>query len=126
MMLLVASALSLLVIYAGVKLLIQIKKEMLGNLYRSAAWFFIIAGFFILACAGACCIAMCCRYGARMMHKETKMAGYRDHEMKDYHKEFKKMMKHHHEMSNAYLMNHQEETVKCCCEACKTDTVRKK
>jgi hypothetical protein len=95
-MLLISSSLALLVIYAGVKLLIQTKKELLGNLFRCAAWFFIIAGFLTLVCTGACCIAMCCKYGSKMMHKEHKMMGYGDEGMKWHFKDYNKM-RHHKE-----------------------------
>jgi hypothetical protein len=94
-MILIASSLALLVIYAGVKLLIQTKRESLSNLFRYAAWFFIIAGFVTLTCAGACCIAMYCKHGLKMMHKENKMMGD-DRYKKRYHKGHKKMMKYHH------------------------------
>jgi hypothetical protein len=63
-MLLIAVSLALLVVYAGVKLLIQAKKEILGNGYRFVAWLFIIAGFLTLACTG---MAMCHKYNSKMM-----------------------------------------------------------
>jgi len=69
---LIAASLALLVIYAGVKLLIQIKKEILGSSFRRAAWFFIIAGSLILICTGARCIYMGSKYRAHMMHMENK------------------------------------------------------
>ena len=55
-MFLIAASLALLVIYAGVKLLIQVKKEILGSSYWRTAWLFIIAGFLVLICTGARCI----------------------------------------------------------------------
>jgi hypothetical protein len=129
-MLLIGSSLALLVIYAGVKLLIQVKRETLGHIYNGAAWFFIIAGFLILVCAGACCIAMCCKYGTRMMHKEYKMMGGNRGDMERYHKSHKKMMKYHH-------MKHSEGSVvntnccgtemdKCCdyMNVCKRDSLK--
>jgi len=130
MILLVAISLALLVVYAGVKLLIQTKRETLGHLYRCAAWFFIIAGFLTLACTGACCIAMCCKYGMGMMRKEHKMMGdEEDHYMKGYHKGYKKMMKYHHrEHDEGCTVNINccgEGMEKCCnyTDVCKRDTM---
>jgi hypothetical protein len=130
-MLLVASALALLVVYAGVNLLIQTKKETLGNRVKCAAWFFIIAGFLILACAGACCIAMCCRYGSKMMRQEHKMmGGYENEDMKEHFKHYKKMMKYHRMQSGEGCVVNinccSSEMEKCCDyrDACKPDTMK--
>jgi hypothetical protein len=129
-MLLVAASLALLVVYAGVKLLIQTQKETLSNLYRCAAWFFIIAGFFMLVITGACCIAMCCKYGSHMMHKEHKMMGGDNDYMKgDHHMGYNKMMKYHHghdEDYNMYINCCGSQMGKCCSymDACKTDTAK--
>jgi hypothetical protein len=130
MILLIAASLALLVIYAGVKLLIQTKKESLGNLYRAASWFFIIAGFLTLACTGACCIALCCKYGAKMMHKQHKMMGYgEDYQMKDHHKGYKYMMKRHWDSrdgSDKIIINCCGNGIEKCCDyrdICKPDTM---
>ena len=129
MILLVASSLALLVVYAGVKLLIQSKKETLGHLYHCASWFFIIAGFLILACAGACCIAMCCKYGTHMMHQKHMMAD--DEEDEHMHKGYNqmKMMKfHHHEKEDGCMVhiNCYGDMEKSCkyIDFCKMDTVK--
>ena len=45
MILFIASSATLIVIYAGVKLLIQIKMEALNKLYKFIAWFIILMGF---------------------------------------------------------------------------------
>jgi hypothetical protein len=100
-MLLVSTSLALLVIYAGVKLLIQTKKETLGSLFRYAAWFFIIAGFFTLAATGAACLAVCAKYGMHMMHKNKMMGDERymmghHKKMMGHHKDHKKKMKYYH------------------------------
>jgi hypothetical protein len=109
-MILIASSLALLVVYVGVKLLIQTKKEVLGHLYQCAAWFFIVGGFLTLACTGACCIAMCCKYGTSMMHKEHKMMGEEDdYYMKGYYHGCKKMNHHHHGHEEGCMVN-----VNCC------------
>lgn len=130
-MILVASALALLVIYAGVKLLIQTKRESLSNLFRCAAWFFIIAGFLTLACAGACCIILCCKYGMKMMHKEHAIMGDGHDGMKGYHKRHKKMMKYHPPHGEGSIVNINccdHEMNKCCdyMEVCKMDSVKYK
>ncbi|MBI2270400.1 MAG: hypothetical protein HYU69_08600 [Bacteroidetes bacterium] len=120
--LLVATSLALLVIYAGIKLLIQTKQENLGNLYKGASWFFIIAGLLTLVCIGACCIAMCCKYGMHMMHK--------GHHMKGYHDGYKKEMKYHHgKMDEGCIINFNccgSEMAKCCSymDYCKQDTIK--
>jgi hypothetical protein len=124
-MLLIAASLALLVMYAGVKLLIQIQKEILGNPFRFAAWFFIIAGFLVLALTGACCIAMCCKYGSHMMHKNKMME---DDYLEGHHMGYKKMMKCHYEGSDEDCTRHccGNEMVKCCSymDACKMDTTK--
>jgi len=78
-MILIAASLALLVIYAGVKLLIQAKKEILGSSYRRAAWSFIIAGFIILACACVHCTAMYHRYGTHIMYWGTEKYNDENH-----------------------------------------------
>lgn len=78
-MLLIAASLAILVIYAGVKLLIQAKKEILGSSYRRAAWCFILAGFIILICTGAHCAAMCNRYGTHFMCWENEKLNEENH-----------------------------------------------
>jgi hypothetical protein len=50
-MFLIASALSLLVVYAGMKLLALTKKDTLGNGYKAVSWILIIMGFLILLCS---------------------------------------------------------------------------
>jgi len=66
-MLLIAFALALLVIVAGMKLLINTKKEMLGNFYKFVSWFVIVMGFLMLLFT--CCSGMChmCFKKERMM-----------------------------------------------------------
>jgi hypothetical protein len=132
-MLLIASSLALLVVYAGVKLLIQSGKEALGRPYQCGAWCFIIAGFLILACSGICCIAKCCRYGQHMMMMKEHMLMKRDHswerDMREDHHE--KMMRHHHHGEEACMEEMiccPEHMVKCYVfkgEDCKTDTTWK-
>lgn len=115
MVLLVASSLALLVVYAGIKLLIQCRKETLGVLYRCASWFFIASGLLILLTAGACCIAMCCNYGMHMMmnKKQGHMGAYHGHyrmderEMDDY-KGHKRMQKCYQDRMDGCGMQ------KCC------------
>lgn len=130
--LLVANSLALLVIYAGIKLLIQTKRESLGNIFKAASWFFIISGLLTLACIGACCIAMCCKYGMNMMHKKHGMMwdGKEHHMMKDYHDKYKKKMKYHHgAMEEGCTINLNccgTEMGKCCSymDYCKMDTTK--
>jgi hypothetical protein len=129
MIVLVAAPLAILVIYAGLKLLIQTKKEMLGNFYRYASWFFIISGFFILVCAGACCIVMCCKYGSKMMHKEHKMKRHYEGRYMEDDRSHKGMMKSCHcdrDMDRKVVANCGcGERLKCCDynEVCKMDTM---
>lgn len=95
MNLLVALALALLVIHSGVKLLIQAKKEAMTPLYRYVSWFIILGGFLIIACAGAFCIAKCCRYGSHMMTKNHAHHCTRGGDMDgDEWRMHKKWMKH--------------------------------
>jgi hypothetical protein len=72
-MFLIASTLALLVIYAGIKLLIQVQREALGHLLKCVSWFFIIAGFLIIFCAGLCAVVKFCHTGKGRMKKEYKM-----------------------------------------------------
>jgi len=130
-MLLIATALALLVVYAGVKLLIQVKKETLGNLYKGAAWFFIVAGFATLASAGALCVAKCVKYGTKMMYREHRMRGG------DGYNDMKKRYKHHKKMMKYHERDMRDDKVVCvnygCCptdknfagDACPTDTLKK-
>jgi predicted membrane protein len=131
-MLLIAASLALLVVHAGVKLLIQAKRETLGNLYRCAAWFFIISGFLTLLIAIICCIAMFFVHGAQMMmkmHKENKMMFDQDH-MGMHHKGNMKMMKFHHGWNNEDCNENMnccsKEMSKCCSytDYCKTDSLK--
>jgi len=95
-MLLASVSLALLVVYAGVNLLIQTKKEVLGTLYKCTAWFFIIAGFVTLTFTGG---AMCFKMAMHMMHGKEMMEGhigYGGHHMKGYKMDHKNMMKYHH------------------------------
>jgi len=65
-MLLIAFALALLVIVAGMKLLIHTNKETLGSFYKYVSWFVIVMGFLMLlfiACSGLC----------RMCFKQERM-----------------------------------------------------
>ena len=79
-MLLISGSLALLVVFAGVMLLIQVKKEALNQVYRFAAWCFMVSGLLMFISTGAVGIALCFKYGAKMMKKEYKMKG------RDYHK----------------------------------------
>jgi hypothetical protein len=72
-MLLIASPLALLVIYAGMKLLAQTKKEALGNLHKYVSWFLVIMGFLLLFGISCACIVRCCHQGERMMEQKCKM-----------------------------------------------------
>src|SRR5438270_165258 len=130
--LLIAAPLALLVVYAGIKLLIQTKREVLGHLYKCASWFFIIAGLLTLACIGACGIAMCCKYGMGMMHKKNKMmheyyhGDMHEHMGWDHHK---KMMKHFCKDEEGCAININccgRDIEKCCSytDVCKPDTMR--
>jgi hypothetical protein len=123
-MLLIAASLALLVMYAGVKLLIQIQKEIPGNLFRFAAWFFIIAGFLVLALTGACCIAMCCKYGSHMMYNKMMKDDY----LEGHPMNHKKMMRYHYEGPDEDCNRHccDNEIVKCCSyiDASKRDTTK--
>ncbi len=72
-MLLIASALALLVIYAGMKLYALTKKEGLSNLFKYMSWFIVIMGFLILICVGAHCLMRCCLRGEHNMMMRTEM-----------------------------------------------------
>lgn len=75
-MLLIAASLAFLVIYAGIKLLIQTQQETLDKLYKYVACLFIAAGFFILA--GAACLSLvhfCYKGGAMMERRHRIMEG---------------------------------------------------
>jgi hypothetical protein len=50
-MVLIAASLSLLIIYMGTKLLIKVKKEMLGSFFKFISWFIITGGFVLLLCS---------------------------------------------------------------------------
>jgi hypothetical protein len=72
-MLLIASALALLAIYAGMKLLALTKKEGLGNGFKYISWFIVIMSFLILICVGAHCLMHCCLRGEHnMMRTEMR------------------------------------------------------
>lgn len=75
-MLLVACALALLVIYAGMKLLALTKKDSLGNLYRYVSWFIIIVGFLLVLCVAAHCVMRVCHCGDKMMMQTDMRDGY--------------------------------------------------
>jgi hypothetical protein len=62
---LIAFALALLVIAAGMKLLIHTKKELLGNFYKFVSWFVIAMGFLMF-------VFICCSAG-RMCFKHERM-----------------------------------------------------
>jgi hypothetical protein len=47
-MLLIATALALLVIYAGMKLMALTTKETLGTAYKVVSWFIVIMGFLLM------------------------------------------------------------------------------
>lgn len=149
-MLLVAISLAIMIVYAGVKLLIQINKEGLGMIYRCAAWAFIIAGFITLTITCIICIALCCRYGMHMMQMNHKMMGHDNGQymgrymrgqntdyyyMKDYHKSMKKMMKCHHKEKDceknkdcSHKMKSGGDMDMCSMHAamCKSDTMKHK
>jgi hypothetical protein len=133
-MIIIGSSLALLVIYAGIKLLIQVKRESLSHLFRFAAGFFIVAGFLTLACAGACCIAMCCKYGSHMMHKEHKMMAHDGYDGYDgdnemYHHRAFSGMGGHYRCDKDECSNCKVEGTKNCCDpngVCKIDTAKYK
>ena len=50
-MILIAASLSLLIIYAGTKLLMKARKEMLGRFFNFISWFIITGGFVLLFCS---------------------------------------------------------------------------
>ncbi len=75
-MLLIACALSLLAIAAGMMLLAQTKKENLGNLYKYVSWFIVIMGFLCIICIGCRSAMRCCMRGEREGH--IKMLMMRD------------------------------------------------
>jgi hypothetical protein len=58
-MLLITFTLSLLAIYAGMKLMAQSKKESLGVIYSLVSWFILIVGFMIIGCAGCRALRHC-------------------------------------------------------------------
>ncbi len=68
-MLLIQCSVSLLVVYAGMKLLAKTQKETLGNFHKYVSWFLIIMGFLMFGCACCCCIKRCCG-NERMMRME--------------------------------------------------------
>lgn len=74
-MLLIASSLTLLAIYAGVKLLIQTQKENLGALYKCVSWFIIIMGFLTLTCIMCQSVIHYHRKGEARMEKKIRMMG---------------------------------------------------
>ncbi len=133
-MLLAAASLALLVVYAGIKLHIQTAKETLGTLYRCASWFFIISGFVILACAGVCCIAKCCKYGQKMMHKDQKMMKWPHHKhgIMEMEEDDDRMKYHYRKHANSCYHHDNcgvQEMNKCCTireNACRTDSAQKK
>ena len=105
---------------------------MLGHIYNCAAWFFIIAGFLSLACAGTCCIAMCCKYGTKMMHKEHGRMDGGHNDMEGQHMNHKKMMHCHpmeHDAGCMVNINCCEHSMDKCCDymnVCKPDSVKYK
>jgi hypothetical protein len=79
-MLLIAFGIALLVIVAGIKLLIHIQKETLGNFYKYVSWFVVTMGFlmlFFISCAGVCRL---CFAKERMMEHKFKMMEEKHHE----------------------------------------------
>lgn len=122
-MLLTGVSLALLVVYAGVKLLIQVKKESLSHLYKFAAWFFIIAGLLILLCGGISCVVKCCKYGAHMMKKGSHHDYYKqswEHDkMKGYSCGCDGMQMCHCGSGNACHMG----KMNMCAESCSRDSM---
>jgi hypothetical protein len=75
-MYLIAFALTLLAIVAGMMLLAYTKKENMGNFYKYVSWFVIVMGFLSILCVGAHCGMKCCMMGRQhMMAKERMMMG---------------------------------------------------
>jgi len=72
-MLLIACSLALIVIYAGMKLLAQTKREVLGNLYKYVSLFLVTIGFLLLICISCCGMMRCCHMGERMMERKCMM-----------------------------------------------------
>jgi len=72
-MLLIATGVALLVIFAGMKLLAQTKKDALGNMFKYVSWFITIMGFLMLLCVGAHCIMRHCHRGGHCMMMKTEM-----------------------------------------------------
>lgn len=72
-MLLIQCSLSLLVVYAGMKLLAKTQKEALGNFHKYVSWLLIVMGFLMFACSVCCGIKRCCRGGERMMERKCRM-----------------------------------------------------
>jgi hypothetical protein len=91
--LLIAGALALLVIYAGIILLIQVKREALGNPYRIAAWGLIIAGKLLLILIAVGCVVACLRFGMKMRKGRMKQ-GYENYEGMGYHHKMHAKMMH--------------------------------
>jgi hypothetical protein len=74
-MLLIASSVTLLAIFAGVKLLIQTQKENLSTLYKCVSWFIIIMGFLILTCVMCQSVIRYHRMGEARMENKIRMMG---------------------------------------------------
>ncbi len=72
-MLLIAFALALLVISTGMKLLIHIQKETLGNIYKYVSWFVIVMGFLLLIFTSCFGVVRFCYKGGRMMESKFRM-----------------------------------------------------
>ena len=72
-MLLIACALSLLAIAAGMMLLAQTKKENLGNLFKYVSWFIVIMGFLCIICIGCRSAMRCMMRGERSCHSRMLM-----------------------------------------------------
>jgi len=75
-MLLIAFALALLVIVAGMKLLAQTQRESLGNLYKYVSWFVVVMGFLCLICVGMHCAMRCHMRHMHRMDNRCEMYGH--------------------------------------------------
>ena len=77
-MMLIAFALALLVIAAGMKLLIHTKKELLGNFYKFVSWFVIVMGFLMFLFIGCSTCRMCFKHERMMKMMEEKHHSFYD------------------------------------------------
>ena len=108
-MLLIATALSLLAITAGMFLLAKTKKEELGNLFKYASYFIITASFLCLICIGARGMRHCCMGGNEQCRMEQKGGRM--------HSGCPSMMEQKEECNNMMMRMecHERMMKNCCC-----------